>query len=84
MEETAAVSPPENTLFKKHIPESLFEKVDGIHKIPRTKMPEMPVADRINSFEEVDLVISEADAQAESHRCLYCCRLCYNKDKDAA
>ena len=84
MEETGAVSPPENTLFKKHIPESLFEKVDGIHKTPRTKMPEMPVADRINSFEEVDLVISETDAQAESRRCLYCCRLCYNKDRDAA
>ena len=78
------VTPPEKSLFKKHLSESLFDRVEGIKKKPRTKMPELPVADRINSFEEVDLVISEAEALAESNRCLYCCRLCYDKDKDAA
>lgn len=79
MEDTA-VAPAEKSLFKKHIAESLFEKVDGVHKIPRQKMPELPVAERIQTFDEVDLVIKEEAAHAESCRCLDCCRLCYNED----
>ena len=43
-------------------------------------MPELPVAERINTFDEVDLVISEEDAKHESNRCLNCCLTCYNKD----
>jgi NADPH-dependent glutamate synthase beta subunit-like oxidoreductase len=43
-------------------------------------MPELPVAERIHTFEEVDLVISEENAQNEANRCLSCCRLCYNMD----
>lgn len=71
------------SLRKGHIEESLFEIVPGVTKIPRTPMPELPVAERITSMEEVDLVISEADAKIESNRCLNCCRLCYNKDAAA-
>lgn len=78
------VAPPEKSLFKRHIQESLFDSVDGIESSPRTKMPELPVAERIKSFDEVDLVISEEEAAHESKRCLSCCRLCYNKDKNAA
>ena len=78
------VTPPVNSLFKKHIPESLFDSVDGIVKKPRVKMPEMPVDERIKSFDEVDHVIREEEALAESCRCLNCCRLCFNKDIDAA
>jgi len=78
------VAPPEKSLFKQHIRESLFDSVDGIESSPRTKMPELPVAERIKSFDEVDLVISEEEAAHESKRCLSCCRLCYNKDKNAA
>ena len=33
-------------------------------------MPELPVAERIKSFVEADLVISEEDAKRESARCL--------------
>ena len=72
------------SLRKKHIPESLFKSVDGIIPSPRAKMPELPVEDRIKSFEEADLVISEEAAAQESNRCLYCCRICYNKDSVAA
>jgi homotetrameric NADPH-dependent glutamate synthase len=79
-----AVQPPENNLFGKHIKESLFERVEGVGHIPRTPMPELPVAERIKTFEEADLVISEPDAAFESSRCLACCRLCYNPDRDAA
>lgn len=78
------LTPVPKSLRKKHIPESIFESVDGIVKSPRTKMPELPVDERIKSFVEADLVISEEDAMAESNRCLSCCRICYNKDTTAA
>ncbi|MCP3682069.1 MAG: FAD-dependent oxidoreductase, partial [bacterium] len=63
-----------------HIQESIFDCVPGIKSSPRTPMPELPVNERINSMEEVDLVISEESAIYESGRCLECCRVCYNKD----
>jgi hypothetical protein len=68
------------SLRKKHIAESLFETVQGVEKKKRTPMPELEVADRIDSMVEVDQVISEKDAAYESNRCLGCCRLCYNPD----
>lgn len=77
------VKPAENSLFKRHIPESLFKSVPGIVKSRRTPMPELPVAERIKTFEEADLVIQESDAIYESNRCLNCCRICYDKDKVA-
>ncbi|MFC1813987.1 FAD-dependent oxidoreductase [Thermodesulfobacteriota bacterium] len=75
-----AVSTPEKTLFKKHIPVSIFESVSGIKQSDRTQMPELPVDERIKTFDEADLVISEDEAKHESHRCLNCCLICYNKD----
>jgi NADPH-dependent glutamate synthase beta subunit-like oxidoreductase len=68
------------SLRKKHIPESLFKTVPGVEKKARTPMPELEVAERIHSMDEVDQVISEKDAAYESSRCLKCCRLCYNPD----
>jgi NADPH-dependent glutamate synthase beta subunit-like oxidoreductase len=68
------------SLRKKHIPESLFKTVSGVEKKERTPMPELEVAERIDSMIEVDQVISEKDAAYESRRCLKCCRLCYNPD----
>ena len=81
-EETVTEVP--NSLRKDHIPESLFESVPGVVKSKRTPMPEMEVAERIKTFDEADLVIGEEDAKQESDRCLNCCRLCYNKDQNAA
>jgi len=43
-------------------------------------MPELPVDERIKSFVEADLVITEKDALYESSRCLNCCIYCYNPD----
>jgi formate dehydrogenase beta subunit len=74
------VTPPQKTLFKNHIPVSIFESVPGITKLPRTKMPELPVEERIKSFVEADLVITEEEALYESSRCLQCCLTCYDKD----
>ena len=70
----------ENSLFKKHIKESVFKSVPGVTKKHRVTMPELPVNERIKTMEEVDLVISEEDALRESQRCLSCCIICYDKD----
>ena len=74
------ITPPTKTLFEDNIPGTIFESVDGLAKSERTKMPELPVDDRIKTFEEADLVISEEEAKYESNRCLQCCLTCYNKD----
>ncbi len=74
------VTPPAKTLFTDNIPVSIFESVEGIEKSARTKMPELPVDERIKSFDEADLVITEEEALYESNRCLQCCLICYNKD----
>jgi NADPH-dependent glutamate synthase beta subunit-like oxidoreductase len=78
------VTPIPKSLRKQHIPESIFESVAGVTPIARTPMPEMEVEERIKSFEEADLVISEKDALRESNRCLKCCRICYDQDNCAA
>jgi heterodisulfide reductase subunit A len=41
-------------------------------KTPRSKIPTLPVEDRINNFREVDLPMTEAEALAEAERCLSC------------
>jgi NADPH-dependent glutamate synthase beta subunit-like oxidoreductase len=77
------VAPMDDSLYKRHITESIFENVGGIVKKERVKMPELPVAERIRSFVEADLVITEEEALRESERCLNCCRLCYDKDESS-
>jgi NADPH-dependent glutamate synthase beta subunit-like oxidoreductase len=74
------ITPPSKTLFQDNIPGTIFESVDGLAKSERTKMPELPVDDRIKTFEEADLVITEEEAKYESNRCLRCCLTCYDKD----
>lgn len=74
------VTPPAKTLFTNNIPVSIFESVPGLTKLARTEMPELPVDERVKSFVEADLVISEEEALYESNRCLQCCLICYNKD----
>jgi formate dehydrogenase beta subunit len=77
------VTPAPKSLFKRHIPGTIFDAVDGIVRSKRVEMPELPVDERIKCFDEADLVIQEPDAKAESNRCLNCCRICYNKDAAA-
>jgi formate dehydrogenase (NADP+) beta subunit len=76
------VEPPVDSLQQKRIHESIFTHVDGVKKIKRAKMPELPVSKRLNSMVEVDLVLPEDIARKEAERCLNCCRICYNPDKD--
>lgn len=74
------VEPPKDSLQQKRIHESIFTSVDGITPIPRAKMPELPVSERLDSFIEVDQVLDEEEAHREANRCLNCCRICYNPD----
>jgi NADPH-dependent glutamate synthase beta subunit-like oxidoreductase len=67
----------------KPIPETIFDQVDGIIKCTRAPMPELPVQERIQSFIEVDQVLTEEAAKGESNRCLTCCLTCYNPDSDS-
>jgi NADPH-dependent glutamate synthase beta subunit-like oxidoreductase/NAD-dependent dihydropyrimidine dehydrogenase PreA subunit len=67
----------------KPIPETIFDQVDGIIKCTRAPMPELPVQERIQSFIEVDQVLTEEAAKGESNRCLSCCLTCYNPDSDS-
>ena len=76
------VEPVKDSLQQKRIYESIFTKVDGVRKIPRAKMPELPVDQRLSSFVEVDLVLPEETALKEAGRCLNCCRICYDPDTE--
>lgn len=78
MGEEVASGPKE--LNKKLIPVTIFDHVLGIEKKTRAQMVELPVAERIKSFVEVDQVLTEEAALAESERCLFCGRICYNMD----
>jgi NADPH-dependent glutamate synthase beta subunit-like oxidoreductase len=70
-------------LRQKNVPESLFDQVPGVVRKPRSKMTELPVAERIKSFDEVDKVLTEEEALTESQRCLYCGLSCYTPDPEA-
>ncbi len=78
------ITPVPNSLQSARIEESIFTKVPGVTPIKRAEMPELPVADRINSMVEVDLVLPEEEALKEAGRCLKCCRTCYNPDVKVA
>ena len=76
------VTPAKKELNKELASESIFYHVEGVVRRPRAPMPELAVAERIQSFVEVDQVLSEEAALGESERCLYCGLTCYNKESD--
>jgi heterodisulfide reductase subunit A len=60
-----------------------------IVRVPRAKMPVLPVAQRIRSYDEVELGFSEEQARTESSRCVVCgscceCGLCVRECKAGA
>jgi hypothetical protein len=75
------VSADPKELNKDLIAETIFDQVPGIVKSQRAPMPELPVTERIDSFIEVDQVLTEEAAHGESSRCLFCCLTCYNPDQ---
>ncbi|MDY6969400.1 MAG: FAD-dependent oxidoreductase [Spirochaetota bacterium] len=67
---------------KKRIPGTELTNLEGIIKKDRAKMPEIPLNDREENFEEVELTITEEQAEKESERCLQCCLTCYWRDDE--
>lgn len=60
-----------------------------IVRVPRAKMPVLPVAQRIDNYNEVELGFSEEQARTEASRCVVCgscceCKLCVNECKAGA
>ena len=80
----AAVEADSKELNKDLIAETIFDQVPGVVKSRRAPMPELPIEARMDSFIEVDQVLTEAAARGESQRCLHCCLTCYNPDHPAA
>ncbi|MDJ0817753.1 MAG: FAD-dependent oxidoreductase, partial [Desulfobacterales bacterium] len=68
-------------LNKELIVETIFDQVPGVVKSQRAPMPELSIAERMDSFIEVDQVLTEAAAHGESNRCLHCCLTCYDPDQ---
>jgi formate dehydrogenase beta subunit len=67
---------------KKRIPESELTDLDGIEKKGRPPMPELPVEERIRTFDETELTLTEEEALKESARCLQCGVSCYWRDDE--
>ncbi len=65
---------------KKRIPESELGELEGIEPKGRPPMPELPVEERVQSFEESELTLTEEEAIKEADRCLQCGITCYWRD----
>ena len=48
------------------------EELAGVERAPKQEMPELPADERISTFDEVELGLSEEQALAETERCLEC------------
>ena len=77
-----AVHANSKELNKDLIAETIFDQVPGVVKSQRAPMPELPIKDRMDSFIEVDQVLTEQAALGESNRCLHCCLTCFDPDKE--
>ncbi len=72
---------PAGTYFRpKALPESKEVAVEGVAHKDKVPQPELPVAERIKSYVEVDLVLSQELMEAEAARCLRCGTYCYYTD----
>lgn len=74
------VSSEPDEIGEELVEESKFEHVPGIIHRPRAAMIEIGAEERIKSFIEVDQVLTDEAAAAESDRCLACGLTCYNMD----
>jgi NADPH-dependent glutamate synthase beta subunit-like oxidoreductase len=72
--------PPGTFKGPEPLPESRAVEIDGVERLPATRHPELPVEERIHTFDEVDLVVTEELMRAEANRCMRCGTLCFFKD----
>jgi NADPH-dependent glutamate synthase beta subunit-like oxidoreductase/Pyruvate/2-oxoacid:ferredoxin oxidoreductase delta subunit len=74
---------PEGTLHAPAaVPESREVKISGVDRVPKVHQPELPVEERIKTFEEVDLTLTPELMKAEAARCMRCGTLCYFSDEE--
>jgi formate dehydrogenase (NADP+) beta subunit len=78
-------------LQTQRLPETDLGELEGIERLGRPKMPELHVEERVDTFDEVELTLTEEEARKESTRCLQCGLTCFwqdeareEKDKKAA
>jgi NADPH-dependent glutamate synthase beta subunit-like oxidoreductase len=72
--------PPGHYVQPTRVNRSAQVKVAGVASQERVAQPELPVESRIRTFEEVDLLVSAEQLQAEAQRCMRCGTLCYFPD----
>jgi heterodisulfide reductase subunit A-like polyferredoxin len=73
----------------KPVPEELLPSTDDVEEKPRAKGGELPVAQRVGNFKEVETGLTEEQALAEAERCLNCalcseCKECVEACKQNA
>lgn len=64
----------------KKVPDSAMVKVLGVGPATKVPQPELDVAARIKTFDEVDLVLTPELMAKEADRCMRCGTLCYFTD----
>jgi NADPH-dependent glutamate synthase beta subunit-like oxidoreductase/Pyruvate/2-oxoacid:ferredoxin oxidoreductase delta subunit len=74
---------PEGTYTEAaKVPDSHKVPITGVARKPKVPQPELPVTERIKTFEEVDLTLSPELMKAEAERCMRCGTLCYFSDDE--
>jgi heterodisulfide reductase subunit A-like polyferredoxin len=73
----------------KPVPDDLLPETDDVEEMPRAQAKELPVAQRVGSFQEVEMGFTEEQALAEAERCLNCglcseCKECVEACKQNA
>ncbi len=63
-------------------PDSGEEPVFGVAKLPKQPQPELPAKERIKSFDEVDLNLTQDLIEAEANRCMRCGTICFYSDAE--
>jgi NADPH-dependent glutamate synthase beta subunit-like oxidoreductase len=77
------ISMPEGVFYKPtRIALSKEIPVQGVTKRKKVPQPELNPAERIKSFDEVDLTLTPGLMEAEAARCLRCGTICYWRDED--
>jgi RnfABCDGE-type electron transport complex B subunit len=66
----------------ERVPESHEVVIQGVTPLSKVPQPELPVEERIKTFDEVDLVVTPEQMRAEAERCMRCGTLCFFKDDE--
>ena len=76
--ERATFAGPEKIRLSALVP------IEGVSRIQRVPQPELHPEERIRTFDEVDLALTEDLMKAEADRCMRCGTICYFNDEEKA